>query len=177
MKFTIRKAKSKDAQASLELRFQLIEAYPDSFRTTLEEVKKKTIKSQEELIEKSASQKNSLMLLAEIENRLVGMVNCFGEDRFKIRHVGTIGGLGVLPQFCGQDIGAALMKKLIRWAKEKSSIERLQLSVYSDSKRAVKLYRDLGFNEEGVFKKASKKDDGSYQNLINMVMFFSKKKS
>lgn len=177
MAFIIREAKLKDAQGVLKLRLKLLKAFPNAFRTTFVEGKKKTVNEQRKLIKSLVFRDNSTMLLAEIKGSLVGMVSCLGGNHNKTQHLGTVVGLGVLPKFCGNGIGRALMEKLIHWAEKGSPIERLEVNVYSDNIKAVKLYKRLGFITEGLQKKASKREDGTYQDIVNLVLFFFKAKN
>jgi len=174
MEFTIEKAKPKDAQNVRKLWLQLLKVYPNSFRTTFTEAKKTTVLTQKELISKTNLQKNSIMLLAETKKEIIGMITCLGGNLIKTKHIGTIVGFGVLPEFTKSGVGTALMNKLVNWAKKESLIERLEVSLYSDNYKVLKLYKKLGFVQEGLQKKASKGKNKNYQDIINLSLFLPK---
>jgi RimJ/RimL family protein N-acetyltransferase len=88
----------------------------------------------------------------------------FGESR---RHVGTLG-MGLLPAYRGQGIGARLMETAIALAWQRG-LSRIELTVREDNLRAKALYERLGFEHEGV-KRRSMQFDGKYFNCHAMAI-------
>lgn len=56
-------------------------------------------------------------------------------------------------------IGSLLMKELINLLDNIIKLKRLELQVFADNKKAIKLYRKFGFVEEGVQKYSAIKND------------------
>ena len=101
------------------------------------------------------------------EGRVVGWCDVLfthGESR---EHVGIIG-LGLLPQFRGRGIGAALMGAAIdaAWAR---GLTRLELSVRADNDRARRLYGRLGFKVEGAHRNTFRVN-GRYFDSFSMAL-------
>lgn len=91
--------------------------------------------------------------VAEIQSaderpRVVGMVTLqvYGG---RLRHSGGIGIL-VHKQYQGKGFGRALLEKLLDLADNYLLLKRLELEVYADNARAIRLYESLGFVQEGV---------------------------
>ena len=64
-------------------------------------------------------------------------------------------------------IGKKLMKELIDLSDNWLMLVRLELGVYTDNEKALKLYKSLGFEEEGL-KKYSAIRNGKYVDEIIM---------
>lgn len=84
--------------------------------------------------------------------------------------------LGVLNQFQAIGVGKKMMEIADFWAR-KEGIERVQLSVFENNKRAINFYEKHGFGHEGRLVKGVKLDDGTYIDelimgkLINPIDF------
>lgn len=87
---------------------------------------------------------NSKQIIAEIHSYKIGP-KCFDK---------TLGNLTVVvdPDFHGQGIGKAIFTKLLAEAKRKN-IARVELSVRESNKKALEIYKKLGFKVEGIAPK------------------------
>ena len=167
----VRKAAKTDLPKLIKLRWQLVEAYPDAYLDTLGELKLWTKKEWEDWLDKHISRKNYQLLVAEDDNRLVGLVCCKGVKYERAKHVGTVRSFGILPSHQGQGVAKALLGKLIDWVKNETEITRLQLDAYTDNPRLISFYEKMGFVREGVRKKTARKTDGTYQDMVDMALF------
>jgi RimJ/RimL family protein N-acetyltransferase len=77
-------------------------------------------------------------------------------------------GVGLLPTYRGKGIGRRLMARVIAAAWRKG-LTRIELTVRQDNRRAIALYKRLGFKAEGVRRNAFL-IDGKYHNLIAMAL-------
>jgi RimJ/RimL family protein N-acetyltransferase len=89
-----------------------------------------------------------VMLLAEMDGRLVGCLTFEGGARWRIRHVGEFG-LSVARSHWGRGVGQALVEALVGWARAGGIVRKLNLRVRADNERAIRLYERLGFTVEG----------------------------
>ncbi|MDQ8730382.1 GNAT family N-acetyltransferase [Bradyrhizobium sp. LHD-71] len=87
------------------------------------------------------------------------------------RHRGVLG-MGLLPQFRGQGIGATLLQAALCAARD-FGLHRVELTVRQGNERAIALYRSAGFEREGEQKDAIR-IDGVYENLIGMAKLFQR---
>ena len=85
----------------------------------------------------------------------------------RMRHVGTLGML-VHTEFQNQGIGTALMRTVLELADNWLMLVRVELEVYADNQRAVRLYEKFGFETEGRKREASVKN-GAYVDLLVMA--------
>jgi len=67
-------------------------------------------------------------------------------------------------------IGRRLLETLLNWANTNTTIEKVYLCAFDTNKNAIKLYKDLGFIEEGRHIKAIKQVTGEYVDIIQMYI-------
>lgn len=108
-----------------------------------------------------------VILIAKISDKVVGLIetSIFNSKEFK--HNCEFG-MSVLKKYRNLGIGRKLLLEFIAWA-ETRDLMRIELNVFSNNLPAIKLYRDLGFNEDGRREKAVKLINESYCDLIHMV--------
>jgi putative acetyltransferase len=83
------------------------------------------------------------------------------------RHAMNLG-ICVHPQGQGLGLGWALMTALLDYADRWGQVLRVQLHVYADNERAIRLYQSLGFEVEGRLRGESLRD-GVYVDTLCMA--------
>jgi RimJ/RimL family protein N-acetyltransferase len=162
----IRSALGDDAAAIIEMASEIFKdslyvvTEPDEFKVTLEQ--------ERSWIEGFIPSPNSILLVAEHQGQLMGILDFRGGHRRRIAHSGTIG-TSIRKEFRGQGVGSLLMSSLIDWAKKTGKVERLQLTVYTENAPAIALYKKMGFVEEGCKRKVYKFADGRYFDELMMA--------
>jgi len=63
-----------------------------------------------------------------------------------------------------------ILQAAIDWGHDHELIEKLSLQVFENNRRAVRLYRSVGFQEEGRLRREVK-DEGRYIDMIQMALF------
>ncbi|MDB5542539.1 MAG: putative acetyltransferase [Devosia sp.] len=86
--------------------------------------------------------------VALVAGEVVGWCDVTAKDRPIHAHTGVLG-MGLLPPFRGQGIGADLMQRTLAAAKA-FGLHRVELTVRQDNANAMALYRKIGFATEGV---------------------------
>ena len=89
-----------------------------------------------------------LALVALLDGVVVGSAGLerFGGRRAHAAHLG----MGVHDDFCGRGIGTALLRELVEAADAWLGLLRLELTVFADNVRAIRLYKTFGFEREGL---------------------------
>lgn len=113
-------------------------------------------------------QASELILVAEYEGRIIGVLTLTRESFRKNYHVAVLG-IAIRNDFRHVGIGTALMNTSFEWARE-NGIEKICLEVFSTNNNAISLYRKLGFEVEGI-KKKQFKIRGEYVDDILMAKF------
>ena len=93
------------------------------------------------------------IFVADIQNKVVGMVRVqTGKGRRK--HIGSLA-MAVHDKYQGQGIGKMLILTAIDLADNWLNLIRLELDVYTDNERALRLYKNFDFEIEGRMRYAS----------------------
>ncbi len=165
----IREAEVRDAEKIINY----LLANQDRFRYMLRSVDEinTDIDYQKSLIRAHNLRSNSVELVAEYEGKIAGMLDFVGGSWKRTSHAGELG-ISVDTDVQGIGIGRLMMEMFLDWAEKNPIIEKATLFVMSDNAIASGLYTSLGFEVEGVKKKAVKFPDGKYQDLIMMSRFF-----
>jgi putative acetyltransferase len=135
--------------------------------TTTESARTKTVDSQERWIQASNEDPRSLLIVAEHQNRIVGITNSMAFKDFKRFHRAGLG-MTVRQEYRGQGLGEALLAMLIDQSRLMPGLLTLELNVMAPNKPAHKLYQKFGFIECGRYEKAYRLETGEYVDDIMM---------
>ena len=166
--FTIREATAEDAEELLpyaravaaETDFFVIE--PDEFPAT--------VAKEREWIEGHLGHPGKLLLMAEAEGAIIGNVSFAVGPVRRLAHRGVLG-IAVVKAWRGQGVGTALMETLLAWAAASPTVEKVSLEVFTENHSAIRLYRKLGFVEEGLRPREIKRGPGKYADALLMCRF------
>ena len=131
--------------------------YPDEIKLSYEDEK--------EHIKKVKTSETSNYFVVMKNNKMIGCIGFNGNTARKMKHYGTIG-ISVLKEYWGRGIATTLLEKLISWSKE-TGIKKINLDVFENNERAIKLYEKFGFKLEGCI------EDGIFdgENYINLLVY------
>ena len=144
---TIRPVRLEDARDVHALRVM------EGVRETILALPSERVSDTEEFIR---STKEHLMV-AEVDGRVVGMAGLVIPFMARQRHTAVVG-IMVHTDYQGRGIGRALMEALLDIADNWLMLKRVELSVFTDNERAVRLYESLGFVVEGTKRYAAVKN-------------------
>ena len=109
-------------------------------------------------------------LAAVVDGELIGWCDVCRHS-FEIEaHVGRLG-IGLAPEFRGKGLGKALLDITIA-AAERLNFQRIELTAFSDNRRAIALYETRGFVHEGVMRAAARFGD-EYRDIVLMARLAS----
>ncbi len=134
---------------------------PGEFNLTLEEERK--------FLQSQVVSEVNIMILAEVEGKIVGMCAINGNTKRRLRHSASLG-ITILKDYWGMGIGRKLMETGISWAKN-NGISRMELKADTNNHRALALYLKLGFQVEGTLRNDKLLSDGTYRSTYTMALF------
>lgn len=102
---------------------------------------------------------NGTVIAAAILNKLKG----------KRSHCANIS-IIVNPTFHSMGIGSALMDKLLEYCNDTFKVKKVELSVFNNNKKAIRLYKKYGFSIEGI-KRQFVLINGKFEDEIFMAKF------
>lgn len=123
-----------------------------------------TVEQEREWINSFLIHNNSLLLVAEYENLVIGNIDLTGNRRKVMEHTAVIG-MGMLKEWRNSGLGTALLDTAIEWARQNPVLELIWLQVYTANKAALHLYRKMGFEENGIMKSFFKHNNDYFDNL------------
>lgn len=164
----VRSAAKKDAPALLEMVQGIFREEIYSLTSAAEF--KMTIEEEEKWIESKLKNPNHLLLLAEMNSRIVGSLDFSNGNRLRIAHTGEFG-MSVDKSVRDQGIGTLLLQALFDWVAQHKTIEKIGLNVHANNERAIALYKKMGFEVEGLRKRDLKYGDNNYVDTIVMGKF------
>lgn len=158
----IREAESSDAAAALDYvdrvtrETDFLTMGPGDFEMTLEQ--------EAAFLESCKTNPQRCFFMGFIDGNLIGMANVTCGTRPRLRHRGEFG-ISVLQSAWGLGVGGLLLDHLIGWARDNPVLTKLDLRVRSDNERAIALYRQRGFVEEGLLKNQIRIGETHYHHL------------
>ena len=127
-----------------------------------------TVEQEREFLRGKKESERELMLIAIANGKHIG--NCsvmqLGTSR-RYAHRCQIG-IALYQEFCSRGIGRKMIEVALERAKE-AGYEQAELEVIAGNERAISLYKQLGFEEFGVFPDNIKYKDGSYADAVWMM--------
>ena len=164
MDIRIREARPDDAEQVIALVRSLAEE-PDRNIITGPGEFSLTVDEERRFLAECAAQDHSVFLVAEVDGRIVGALDCQGGQRKAVRHAVTLG-MSVHRDWRDQGIGSRLMAEGIEWARRSGVVKRIELSVFARNQRAIHLYEKFGFQVEGRRRKSIYQDGEYLDDLI-----------
>ncbi|MED0934417.1 GNAT family N-acetyltransferase [Bacillus mobilis] len=166
----IRLAKEVDAESIIDIRKEIIlsETTTKFFIVSPNKLPN-DIDAEKEKIRKG-NKKGNLYIVYEVDSKVVGFLIFNRYELERLRHAGTMG-MGIREAYCNQGIGTKLIEFLISWAKGQKGLEKICLGVVSVNDRAIKVYKRMGFVEEGRQKRQIKYEDGTYGDDVLMGLY------
>lgn len=114
-----------------------------------------------------------LLLVAESAGKVVGSAGLHPVGTQLRRRHAMMLGISVSPSAQGQGVGAALMTALLDYADNWAQVLRLELTVFHDNQRAIRLYERHGFAPEGRLRAYALRN-GAYEDVLAMARLHPK---
>ncbi len=112
--------------------------------------------------------KTDLSLVAVRGGEVVGSAGLHPVgERLRRRHAAVLG-ISIPLEHQGTGVGRVLMQSLLDYADDWGQILRIELTVFADNERAIKLYRHFGFEQEGLLRGFALRQ-GVYEDVVTMA--------
>lgn len=136
-------------------------SYPEEINLSVEE--------EEKMIESFNKSDSTLMLVVEMDRRIIASGTIIRLSKKKMRHRGNVA-VAVFKEFWNLGIGKNILLCLEGYAKD-LGLSQIELDYYSGNKRARALYDKIGFIETGKTPNAIILKDGRAFDSVKMVKF------
>lgn len=145
----LREAETKDAKSIIEY-LNIVGGESDNLLFGKNEFTH-TVEQEIEYIKDKEQNTDTLLLLGIIEDKIVSLAHINSLSQRRIAHYSEMS-ITVKQEYQGLGIGTAVMKELIKFAKENSLIKYISLGVKASNEKAISLYQKFGFKRVGVHK-------------------------
>lgn len=162
----IRRVHSEDAAALLDMFCRAV-TETDFLMTTPEEARQLTVAREQEFIASYENNSNRLFLLAEVEKRVVGTLSVTQPPMRKQQHTGEFG-IVILQEYWNMGIARRMITAMLQWVEKHPVICYIYLSVMANNEKAIRLYRNFGFTEEGRRPKFVRQGGRLFQDVVIM---------
>ena len=114
------------------------------------------------------------LLLAFVDGEIAGLAGLHPVGKSPRRAHARMLSICVIAPFQGKGVSTKLMQALMELADKWLPVTRIELTVFSDNVRAIKLYERFGFVAEGTHKAYALRD-GAYADTLAMARVRAKK--
>lgn len=139
--------------------------------TTLDEFKY-TVEQEDKMLQDYYQHPDKVIITPKVKGKIVGMLDFSCGHRKRMSHQGEFG-MSVHPDYQGLGIGKMMLETLIHWCEQNPRIEILKLRVFGKNHRAINLYKNFGFKEDGRDVRGIKYEDQSYDDIVSMSLFIA----
>jgi ribosomal protein S18 acetylase RimI-like enzyme len=157
MKAKIRKAELRDV-ASIARAEQEIAQEPGFFCSQPSELSEQNVRN-------TIKSSNGIYFVAEYNSSIAGHAFLEILPLQSLKHITQLN-IAVHKGFQSCGIGTQLMERIIEWAKESESVEKIELNVRASNAQAIALYKKMGFLEEGCLKRHVKTRNGYIDDIL-----------
>jgi ribosomal protein S18 acetylase RimI-like enzyme len=136
------------------LRLEALSCDPSAFARTHKEDAALPDKVWQDHLVAAQNGVKSMMIFAQHEQRLIGLVGAIIDHGQVTNHRATIISMFVSSKFRRQGIGKKLLKMLLDSVMANPRIRSIKLEVNVNAPHAIKLYESFGFKKVGLLEKA-----------------------
>lgn len=144
---TLRRARPDDAP-----QFARINAHPDVQPNLMQLPFGNAERWRQILSDNDQPGRTDMVLVAERDGQMLGSAGLHPVGLALRRRHAAVLGISVAPEAQGQGVGRALLSALCDYADNWAQLLRLELTVFTDNHRAIRLYESLGFVHEGTHR-------------------------
>lgn len=118
-----------------------------SFLSFDSQVNKISINNEKKNIRKCRDSEHHVLLIGWLKDEIVGYLAFRSNLWQRLRNAGEFA-FSVSKKNWGLGIGSQIMQSLLEWAGKSNAIKTIEFRVRSDNKRAIAVYRKLGFTKK-----------------------------
>lgn len=120
-------------------------------------------------LEEKTNSPREIELIAIVDGKVAGTAGIEAVGiKYKVKHRAEFG-ISILKAYWGLGLGKALAQACVQCAKE-AGYTQLELNVAAENKRALSLYKSLGFEEFGRNPKGFNSRISGFQEVIYMLL-------
>ena len=155
----IRRVREEDVQALIDIRLEALQNHPVAFSADYENDRQRPLAEWLQRIAESPT------FIAWDGETAAGMAGIFSSRSSKTSHQGHIWGVYVRPNYRGQGLGEALVRRCLDYARENGK-KMVYIAAASNNTAAIRCYERCGFSVYGLQPMAICVDGRCYDELL-----------
>jgi RimJ/RimL family protein N-acetyltransferase len=164
----IRPAKPADAPALRALRLEALERHPEAFIADSAAEAARPAAHWEELAATGDENDEAAVYVAEAGTALAGMAGISRKTQPKTRHSAVVWGVYVRPEWRGQGIGEALVRRCLDWGR-RIGLRVVRIAAVNSNAAAIRCYERCGFTPYGIEPEAVYMDGKAYDDVLMAI--------
>lgn len=148
------------------LRLESLNTEPTAFLGTIQEESFYEDGIWQERLKNAQLPDDNLMLFAEKNGNIVGMIGILFNKNQKIKHIAYLVSFYVTPSQRRKGIGKALVSNALKAIKERGYVIKISLDVTITQEGTIKLYESFNFKKIALLKNNIKVDDIYYDEYL-----------
>ncbi|MGL6104874.1 GNAT family N-acetyltransferase [Romboutsia sp.] len=125
-----------------------------------------SVEQQASIIKSCNESNNNTMIIALVDDKIIGIGTISSNQKKKGKHVGILG-IVIKKEYCNIGLGRIIMDYLIDWCKSNKITKKISLVSSQNNPNAIELYKKCGFEVEGILKNEVC-IDGEFSDLVSM---------
>jgi RimJ/RimL family protein N-acetyltransferase len=131
---------------------------------------KMTVEQERDFICQRLDNPKMVGFAAVVEERIAALAGAWTQDFRRLAHHAELG-VTVVKEFWGLGLGRKMMEVVLDWGARRG-LRKMYLQVFDHNDRAIRLYRNMGFVEEGRLREDILRGDGTYGDTIVMARYY-----
>ena len=119
-----------------------------------------TLEQEIAFIKKYNEAEKNLLIMGFVDGEYAGNSSFIQFGPMRCKHRASLG-IALVQEFTGMGLGRFMMETMLDKAKE-AGLEQMELEVVADNERAMRLYKEMGFEIHGTMVDNMKYPDGTY---------------
>lgn len=165
---TLRMISPSEAKALLDSMVEIAET-SSYILTNADFFKNTSVEFETKWIEGYNTDSRSVLIVAELQNKIVGILDFKSYKNSKMSHRGILG-ISLHHTVRGEGLAEKLFEKLFSEIQKIDDLSIVELAVMGDNYQAYHLYKKVGFVEVGRIPRAFKLADGNFCDDIQMIL-------
>jgi ribosomal protein S18 acetylase RimI-like enzyme len=139
---------------------------PEAFSADYETQSKVSESVWKERLNSVIQEDDAVMVFAKLNNKIIGMIGAYFDDNPKFRHIATIWGAYVKPEYRKQGVATRMANILFEKISEKKDIKKIKTYSITNGHLAVNVYQHFGFDIIGISKEELRIGDSYFDVYI-----------
>lgn len=161
MTYVIRRLKEGDLRGFRELRLRALTEVPAAFQEIPEQFAARSDQQILEWVKGNPEEGSFILGIFSCAGDLTGLAG-LGVSRKEKPRIGHVWGVYVAPEARGTGAGRKIMEELLAIARSEGHFDSIDLEVVKENKRALGLYKSLGFEITGILEGGLKRHGQSW---------------